>query len=165
MTGQGDAERVRGAWVAGNYFQLLGVRPTLGRLIDPRDDTPASPRVAVLAFGFFSARFGNDPAVVGTTLMLDGQAYTVVGVLPPEVRIANRDVIVPIGHFVKTPMFARENHPGLIGIGRLRPGVTLEQARADLQRVSTDLQAEYPKENTGIGSGGAPLMELVVGRI
>jgi putative ABC transport system permease protein len=165
MTGQGDAERVRGAYVAGNYFQLLGVRPALGRLINAGDDTPASPRVAVLAHGFFTARFGGDPAIVGRTLMLDGNAYTVVGVLPPEVRISNRDVIIPLGHFVNTPMFVRENHPGLIGIGRLKPSVTLEQARADLQRVSTELQAEYPKENSGIGSGGAPLMDMVVGQI
>jgi putative ABC transport system permease protein len=106
---------------------------------------------------------------VGRTLVLDGDIYTVVGVLPPDVRVwyrdANPDVILPVGLFVTAPMYSRETHPGLLGLGRLKPGVSLEQAVADLQRVSAELQAEYPKENAGISSGGAPLMDMIVGRI
>ena len=165
MTGQGDAERVRGALVTGNYFQLLGVRSELGRLIGPADDSLASPRVAVLSDGFFQSRLGGDPAAIGRTLRLDGDIYTIVGVLPPDVRIADRDIILPVGLFVNDPVYARDSHPGTIGLARLKPGVSLELARADLQRVSAELREEYPRENAGIGSDGAPLMDKLVGRI
>ena len=166
LTGQGDAERVRGALVAGNYFQLLGVHPALGRLITPTDDMPASARVAVLSNAFFRSRFGGDPSLVGKSLMLDGVAYTVIGVLPPHVRVSDRDVILPLGLFASSPIYtARENHPGLIGIGRLKPGVSLEQARVDLQRVSGELRAEYPTQNAGVGSSGDRMLDVVVDRI
>jgi putative ABC transport system permease protein len=165
MTGQGDAEQVRGALVTGNYFQLLGVNPKLGRLIGPSDDTPASAHVAVLSYGFFKSRFGGNPEILGRTLILDGDTYTMVGVLPPEVRLSDRDVMLPVGLFATSPVYTRENHPGLIGIARLKASVSVEQARADLQRVSAELRELYPKEDAGIGSGCAPLMEMFVGRI
>jgi putative ABC transport system permease protein len=165
LTGRGDAERVRGALVTGNYFYLLGVRPAVGRLIEPADDSPGSPRVAVVSYGFFQSRLGGDPGFIGNTLVLDGDVYTVVGVLPPEVRIADRDVILPVGLFVQQPEYARNTHPGLIGIGRLKPGMSLERARADLQRVSAELRELYPTDNSGIGSDGALLMDITVGRI
>src|ERR1051326_1771382 len=79
MSGRGDAERVDGALVSGNYLQLLGVRPALGRLGPPADDSPGSTPVVVLDNGFFQSRFGGNASVVGSTLMLDGKAYTVVG--------------------------------------------------------------------------------------
>src|SRR5438552_17196671 len=86
MTGRDDAERVDGALVSGNYLQLLGVRPALGRLVTPADDSPGSARVALLDNGFFQSRFGGDRSVLGSTLVLDDQAYTVVGVPAPELR-------------------------------------------------------------------------------
>ena len=165
MTGRGDAERIRGALVTGNYFQLLGVRPSIGRLIGPSDDALAAPRVAVLSNGFFRSRFGGDPGQIGRTVVLDGDPYTIVGVLPPAVRISDCDIIVPIGLFVNDPVYARESHPGTIGIARLTPGMSVERAIADLQRVSTELREQYPRENSGISSGGAPLMEMLVGRV
>jgi putative ABC transport system permease protein len=165
MTGRGKAERVRGALVSGNFFHLLGARAEVGRLILPRDDRPEAPRVAILGDGYFRGRFGGDRSIIGQKMALDGDIYTIVGVLAPEVRIPDRDVVLPIGLFTRSPMYVRENHPGLIGLGRLRPSVSLEQARADLQHVSAELRAQFPKEDAGIGSGGAPLMEMMVGRI
>jgi putative ABC transport system permease protein len=165
MTGQGNAERVRGALVSGNLFQLLGARAELGRLIAAADDRPDADRVAVISHGFFASRFGGNRSVIGKTLSLDGDVYTIVGVLGPEVRIPDRDVILPIGLFSATPMYVRENHPGLLGIGRLKPSTSLEAALTDLARVSSELRTEFPKQDAGIGSGGAPLIELMVGRI
>ena len=165
MTGQGDAERVRGALVTGNYFQLLGVRPALGRLIGPSDDALSAPRVAVLGSRFFQSRFGGDPAVVGRTLVLDGDTYTIAGVLSPEVRISDCDIILPLGLFVNQPVYERNNHPGLLGIARLKPGISAERAVADLQRVSAELREQYPAANAGISSDGAPLMDMLVGPI
>src|SRR5207249_775066 len=133
MTGQGDAERVDGALVSGNYLQLLGVRPALGR-----------------------------------TLVLDGQAYTVVGVLAPDVRVSyragdqNPDVVLPVGLFAKDAPYNRRGQADVFAVGRLKPGVMVEQALSDLQRVSAELRAEYPRENLGLGSAGAPMMDMVV---
>src|SRR2546425_814672 len=168
MTGRGDAERLDGALVSGNYLQLVGVRPALGRLVTPADDSPGSARVAVLDNGFFQSRFGGDRSVLGRTLVLDDEAYTVVGVLPPDVRVSyragdeNPDVVLPVGLVAKDAAYTRRGHPDLFAVGRLKPGVTVEQALSDLQRVSAELRAEYPRENAGVGAAGAPMMDMVV---
>src|SRR5207253_5028785 len=168
MTGRGDAERVDGALVSGNYLQLLGVRPALGRLLTPADDSPGSARVALLDNGFFQSRFGGDRSVLGRTLVLDDEAYTVVGVLPPDVRMSyragdqNPDVVLPVGLFAKDAPYNRRGQADVFAVGRLKPGVTVEQALSDLQRVSAELRTEYPGENLGLGAAGAPLMYGVV---
>ena len=166
MTGQGDAQDINGSLVSGNYFQLLGMHAALGRLIAPRDDSLGAPRVAVLRNGFFQSRFAGDPSVIGRTLLLDNVAYTVVGVLQPDARVSYRagdaepDVILPLGLFVKDPMYNRAS-PVLFGVGRLKAGVSLELALADLQRASVELRREYPKEDGGMGAGGAPMLYMV----
>ena len=168
MTGRGDAERVDGALVSGNYLQLLGVRPALGRLVTPADDSPWSARVALLDNGFFQSRFGGDRSVLGSTLLLDGEAYTVVGVLAPDVRVSyragdqNPDVVLPVGLFAKDAPYNRRGQADVFAVGRLKPGVMVEQAVSDLQRVSAELRTEYPGENLGLGAAGAPLMYGVV---
>ena len=132
-------------------------RPALGRLIGPEDDTPTAPRVAVLSYGFFQTRFAGDVSVIGRTLMLDGTAYTVVGVLPAEVRVTNRDVIVTLWPARQSPRM-RAATRAYYGIGRLKPGVSLEQARADLQ-----VYRERPESIRGAirsRPGGEPRMDL-----
>src|SRR3989442_1138460 len=164
MTGRGDAERVDGALVSGNYLQLLGMRPALGRLVTPADDSPGSARVAVLDNGFFQSRFGSDRSVLGRTLVLDGQAYTVVGVLAPDVRVSYRagdpkpDVVLPVGLVAEDAPYNRRGQAGVFAVGRLKTGVTVEQALSDLQRVSAELRTEYPGENLGLGAAGPPPM-------
>src|SRR5437763_1274423 len=168
MTGRGDAERVDGALVSGNYLQLLGVRPALGRLVTPADDSPGSARVALLDNGFFQSRFGGDRSVLGSTLVLDDQAYTVVGVLAPDVRVSyragdqNPDVVLPVGLFAADAPYNRRGQPDPFAVGRLKPDVTVQQAVSDLQRVNAELRTEYPGENAGLGAAGAPLMYGVV---
>src|SRR5438105_5033760 len=168
MTGRGDAERVDGALVSGNYLQLLGVRPALGRLLTPADDSPGAARVALLDNGFFQSRFGGDRSVLGRTLVLDDEAYTVVGVLPPDVRMSyragdqNPDVVLPVGPFAKGAAHNRRGQPDLFAVGRLKAGVTVERAVSELQRWSAVLRTEYPGENAGLGAAGAPLMYGVV---
>ena len=170
MTGRGDAQRVDGFLVTPQYLQLLGIQPAIGRLIAARDDSSGAARVVLLGNGFFQSRFAGDPAVIGRTLLLDNIAYTVVGVLEPDMSVSYRpgdrepDVVLPLGLFVKESMYTRTS-PVLFGVGRLKPGISIERALADLQRVSTELRAEYPKEDAGIGAGGAPLIDRVVWRI
>jgi putative ABC transport system permease protein len=167
MTGQGDADYVDGSLVTGNYFPLVGIQPALGRLIGPADDSPGAARTVMLRYGFFQSRFGGDPSVIGRTLLLDNVAYTIVGVLRPDARVSYRagdkepDVVVPLGLFVNEPMYNRDS-PVLFGVGRLKAGVTVEQARSDLQRVSAELRAEYPGDDAGLGAMAVPMMDMVV---
>ena len=165
LTGQGDPERIRGGLASGSLFSVLGATPALGRLLTPDDDRAGAAPVAVISDGFWRRRFAGDSSIVGRSLLLDDLSYTVVGVLPPAIRLANREVWIPIGLFTDTPRYARENHPGLIGVGRLKPGVTVEQMRVDLSAVATQLAADYPATNVGVGANGSHIMEVVVGNV
>ena len=166
LTGMGNAERIAGGLATGNLFSVLGVRPALGRLFTSRDDQVGAERVAVISDAFWQQKFARDSSVLGKALMLDGFVYTIVGVLPPRVRIAQREVWIPIGLFANTERFSsRENHPGTIGIGRLKPGVTLAQMQADLDALYAQLRAEYPRENARIGAGGDFFINVVLGGI
>src|SRR5215218_740937 len=164
MTGQGDPERVHGGLASGNLFTVFGVEPAAGRLLAPRDDRPEADPVAVISDEFWQRRFAADRRIVGKTIVFDGNAYTIVGVLPPNFRTTGADVLIPLGRFTHTPRFVRSNH-GLIGVGRLKPNVTIDQMLADLGAVAQQLQREYPADNAGIGAAGAPLKERMVGGI
>jgi predicted permease len=165
LTGVGDAERVSGGLASGHLFQLLGVAAARGRTLVPRDDSPASEPAAVITDDFWRRRFGADGHVVGKTVFLDSKPYTIVGVLPPSFRLNQVDVWLPLGRFADDPRFTpRENHPGLIGVGRLKPGVTLERMNADLAAVAAQLGREHP-EDVGIGATGALFKEQMVGTV
>ena len=166
LTGMGNAERVPGGLASGTLFTTLGVKPTIGRVFAPRDDQIGAERVAVITDAFWRQKFAGDSAVLGKTLMLDGFSYTIVGVLPPRVRLAQREVWIPIGLFGNAERFAsRENHPGTIAVGRLKPGVTLAQMQTDLDATYAQLRAEYPKENAGVGASGSFFLDQILGSI
>src|SRR5215207_858714 len=102
MTGQGDPERVRGGLSSGNLFTVFGIEPAAGRLLDPRDDRPEADPVAVISDEFWQRRFGADRRIVGRPILLDGNAYTIVGVMPPNFRITGAEVLLPLGRFAHT---------------------------------------------------------------
>ena len=105
--------------------------------------------------------------MIGRPLLLDNVAYTVVGVLQPDARVSYRagdadpDVVLPLGLFVKDAMYNRDS-PVLFGVGRLKSGVSVRQAKSDLQRVSAELRAEYSGEDSGLGAEVVPMMEMVL---
>jgi len=165
LTGRGEPERVRGGLASSNLFSVLGVKPQFGRTFTPLDDRPGAPRVAVITDALWKRRFAGDRGVIGQTVQLDDDSYTIVGVMPASFRYTPADIWIPIGLFADTPRFVRANHPGLIGLGRLKPRVTVAQMRAELKSVARDLEQQYPSVNTGIGATGAPLEERVVGSI
>jgi putative ABC transport system permease protein len=165
FTGQGDPERVRGGLASGNLFTVIGVEPALGRLFSPGDDRFEAQPVAVITHDFWSRRFGQERGVVGRAILLDGIAYTIIGVLPPSFQLTRAEIWVPIGRFTHTPRFVRANHPGLLAIGRLKANVTIEGMLSDLATAARQLQRDYPADNAGIGASGAPLKEVEVGRI
>ena len=162
----GDVPRQVGVGTAkANLFHLLGVRPLLGRDFLPQDDQPGGAPVALLGAGYWRSEFAGDSAVLGKTISLDGERYRVVGVLPPLPSIKTLEVWLPLRPDLDTATFNRGNHPGLLGIGRLERGTTLDQMRADLARVAREIVREHPKQASGIGAGGDYLTTLLVRNI
>ena len=145
-------ERLNGARVTSSFFDVLGVRPTLGRLFGVDDDQPGPPRRVVLSHAFWSRRFGADAAVVGTRLTFDFGDCEVVGIMPPDFRFpaADTDIWIPLAINTASPG-SRGNH-NRQAIARLKAGASLEQAQADLHRIAMDLQREFPSSYP-VGSG------------
>ena len=162
----GDVPRQIGVGTAtANLFRLLGVKPLIGRYFLPEEDQPGGAPVALLGAGYWRSEFGGDPAVVGKTISLDGERYRIIGVLPPLPSFRTLEVWLPMRVDLDSGTFNRGNHPGLRGVGRLEPGVTLAQMRDDLTRISREIVAEHPKESSGIGAGGDFLSDFLVSNI
>src|SRR3954467_8891366 len=167
LTGVGEPERLEGRRVSANLFDLLGVRPILGRNFVPDEDKPGT-KVALLNESLWRRRFGSDPGVIGRALSLNGESYTVVGVLPNSVRLPAfgnwRDQIwVPLA-FSAEEAASRGDH-FLEVIGRMKSGVTLEKAKAEMETIAAQLAQEYPKFNVRIGAVVNPLHEEIVGNM
>jgi len=153
LTGEGDPLELDMVRVSAGMFPILQAQPRLGRTFLPEEDKIGAQPVVVLAYGFWQDRMGGDPDVVGRTLMLDDYAYTVVGVMPRDFVFPadgqHVDVYTPIEQFARVWIENRGRHPGIAVIGRLSLGVTLESARADMERVALELEVEYPDLNEG----------------
>ncbi|HZI41078.1 MAG TPA: ABC transporter permease, partial [Gemmatimonadaceae bacterium] len=159
----GDVPRQIGVGKAtANLFHLLGVKPLLGRDFLPTEDKPGGAPVALLGAAYWQTEFGGDPDVLGKTISLDGEPYRIIGVVPALPSIKTLEVWLPMRPDLDSANYNRGNHPGLRGNGRLKPGVTLAQMRADLARISREIVAEHPKESSGIGAGGEYLAETLV---
>ncbi len=162
LTGTNEPERLPGRNVSANFFSLLGVKPAAGRTFLPEEDRPGAARVCVVSNGLWQRRFGSDPNLVGKQLTLNNESYTVVGVLPPSYRFGTAtDVFAPIGLKADT-MTERGNHPGIYAIARLKPGVTVEQARSELVGLAKRLAKQYGK---GDSATVTSLQEFFVGDI
>ncbi len=153
LTGVGDPTKLDIVRVSASMFPILRARPLLGRTFLPEEDKLGVQPVAVLTHAFWQARLGGDPEVVGRTLTLDGFAFEVVGVMPPEFVFPPQgdpvDIYAPIELFAEDWIENRGDHPGIAVLGRLRPGVTVEPARSDMERVAVELEAEYAPMNEG----------------
>jgi len=170
MTGSGESERVRGNFVSANFFSLLGVQPVLGRLFAPGDDEIGRAPLVVLGGGFWARKFGSDPGMIGRSITLDGRDYTVIGVIPASFDLAfggflPEDIYIPIGQWDTDALKLRGAGLGIHGIARLKPGVTLAQARADMNNVSDHLAAVYPETNHGLRASLRPLSDAIIGTV
>ncbi|MBX6365430.1 MAG: ABC transporter permease [Gemmatimonadetes bacterium] len=162
LRGGDRPERVRSAAVSANLFRVLGVSPVLGRGFTAAEDAPGGERVAVLGYGLWQRRFGGDPAVLGRTVMLSGRPYTVVGVMPRGFAFPDpdREVYTPLRASATT--WPRSDG-GLMAVARLKPGVTLERAQAELDAISRRLAAAYPATNADLTGKLKPLREGLYG--
>lgn len=158
---EGDRpERVFGVQVSAGFFEVLAVRPMLGRAVATPDEVPGAARVAILSHRFWARRFGSDSALVGRAILLDGEPYHVAGVLPANFRWDDNsaDVFVPL---VADPSRARGNR-FLRVIGRLRPDATIDQAGSELVRTTALLAGQYPESNAGLSGRVIPMAREVV---
>ena len=153
LTGTGQAVRVTGRSVTANFFQVIGVQPSLGRTFAESDDKAGAPAVTIVSHEFWRRQLGSDAAALGRAVMLNGKPYTLVGVLPQGFRyLRNYDVFVAMGPLAgEIWMVDRGNHQGFVALGRLRPGLTMEGALTELRAIEADLSRTYPDSNAGLG--------------
>lgn len=172
LTGVGEAARLRGATVTSDLFPLLGVNPRLGRLFTPEEDK-AGNRAAILSDALWRTRFKGDPSAVGRSISLNGQSYTIVGVMAPKFAFpinTNPDVELWIGAAVDNEggrgalTRQRGNHTIEV-IGRLKPGVTVAQGQVEMSRIAAALEKQYPGENPDTGALVVPFYKRVVGDV
>ncbi len=170
FTGRGEAEQVRARLVSSDFFSVLGVNPVIGRTFAPGEDEIGGPPLAIIGAGLWKRKFGSSPDVLGKSLTLDGKDYTIVGVTPAAFDLFLRstritEVYVPIGQWNNPLLPSRGAGLGIHGVGRLKPGVTLEQASADMDRVSHNLAAAFPDTNNGISADLIPLRKDMLGNV
>jgi predicted permease len=170
ITGSGEAERVRVGMVSAGFFEILGVNPSRGRLFTADDDRLGTAPVALISAGLWQRKFGSAPDIVGKRITMNGSGYTVIGVVPASFQLEStnfgiKDVFVPIGEN-KDPLFQhRDVHEGMRALGRLKPGVTLAAAQADMNQIANNLALAYPDADKGAGIALVPLKKDIVGDV
>jgi predicted permease len=168
LTGIGQPEVVKAVFAGGDFFPVVGATPQLGRFFDSNDDQPGGGRVAVLSNGFWQSHFGGDSSALGRTLLINGSPFTIVGVAQPALHLAAwnpgaADVWMPLA-WNNELRAERKNHNYLV-VARMKPGVTPEQAQAEMNTISSQLEGQYPEANTGWGAKVIPLREFLVGDV
>jgi len=157
-----EPKRVNGARVTVDFFAVLGVQPAAGRAFSAQEDAPGGERVVILSHAFWQQSFGGDPQLVGQRLKVDGQACTVVGIMPPGFRFPQDDVELWLPYALD-PQSSRGPH-FLRALGRLKPGATLAQARAELETIAARLEQAYPGTNKAGACSCCPCTKQSAGR-
>src|SRR3954470_20709450 len=165
LTGTDKPERVIGARVSSDMFQLLGVQPMLGRDFTAEEDRDGGERVVILSYEFWQRRFAGDPNVIRQTITLGDQAYTIVGVMPRGFAFpsARAQIWTPVAFNAAERATRDTNY--IDAVARLKPGVSLEQARANMTAVAQSQAQRYPQTNFGIGVKVVSLQEQMVGNV
>ncbi|HUE01510.1 MAG TPA: ABC transporter permease [Bryobacteraceae bacterium] len=153
-----EAKQVSGLRVTAGFFSVLGVKPFIGRTFLPEEETTGRDHEVVLSYGLWKRRYGGDPSLVGRTIRIDSADFTVIGVMPHDFSwqfwSAPRQLWVPVG-YTKTDYGRGDN--SFIAIGRLKPGVSVAQARAEMEAVGSNVQRQNPKEDADMGATVSPL--------
>jgi putative ABC transport system permease protein len=166
-------ERIGGAIVNANFFDVLGVTPSIGRSLQPEDERPGAPRVAILSDALWRARFGGRTDVIGVSVRLNDEPHTIVGVLPPGIDYPDQAKVWVPPHWAAPddPLAATQDptpqrgHGYLFVLARLKPGVTRQQGQADMDAVAATLERDYPDDDHNIGVAITSLRDDLVGDI
>lgn len=157
-------ERILASYVTADFFATLGVQPSLGRSFLPDDDRPGANQVVILAHRLWRQRLGGDPDVIGKTVLLDGKPFAVIGIMPSGFHLYTAaELWLPMGLWPYSR--ERSDHWALYAVARLKPGVTIQSAQAELEAVASRLSQQYPQWHTGMGAALVPLYEDMVGDI
>ena len=168
LTGQGESEQINAEFISADFFSVLGVKPVLGRMFLPGEDRVGAPPIVLISEGMWKRKFASSPDVLGKSVALNGKDYAIVGIVPANFNLSllnfsATELYAPIGQWDNPFLTSRFAGLGFHGIGRLKPGVTLEQARADMAAVTHGLAETYPDADKGIGANIIPLRQLMVG--
>ena len=171
LTGRGEPAQVNGEFVSSDFFTVLGVKPVLGRAFAPGEDEIGAAPLAVISEGLWRRKFASAPDIVGKGMTLDGRGFTIIGVIPAAFQFpmgnfaVERDIYAPVGQWQNNLLNTRSAGLGFHGVGRLKPGVTIEQAAADMASVADNLAASFPDADKGIGVKLIPLKQWMCGSV
>ncbi len=167
LTAPGTPEHMDGNRISAGFFGTLGVNLALGREFSALEDKHAGPPVAIISNRLWRDRFDSSPQVLGKSAILDGVAYTIIGVTSPGFRLFSSaiDVYVPLGQGDPLILNARATHDSMISIARLKPGVSISQAQTEMSTVQAQLDQLYPEEDAGLGVDVLPLKGEIVGDV
>src|SRR5436190_11614661 len=165
LTGQGEPERLNGSRVSSNLFPVLAVTPLIGRTFTEDEDEIGHEHVALLTYSLWVRRFGADPAIVGRSIALNGEPYTVVGVMRPDFAFPTREfqIYTPLT-FDPDELVNRMNY-SYLAVARLKPGVSLTEAQSEMTVLSAQIEREHSKENEGIGAEVVPMLDDTVSTV
>ncbi len=170
LTGLGEAEQLKGEYVSSDFLSQLGVNPILGRTFATGEDEVGAGPVAMISAGLWQRKFSAAPDILGKSITLDSRDFTIVGVIPANFHLAipgfrEGDVYLPIGQWTNPLLLKRGAGLGVHGVGRLKAGVTLEQARADMATITRNLAAAFPDADQGITANIVPLKQQMIGSV
>jgi putative ABC transport system permease protein len=158
-------EQVPGGLVTTNFFKVIGLNPQLGRVFTEEEDRVGGPMVCVISDRLWTRLFARDPNVLGRAVNFGNEPYTIIGVMPPQMfSPRTAEVWFPVTRRTAHEAWqSRDNHPGLFGWGRLKTGVTVEKALAEMKEIAARLSNQYPDSNAGVSVTVTPLLENQVG--
>jgi predicted permease len=166
LTGPGEPEYVHTAQISHGFFSVLGVNPIRGRTFRADEDHLGAAPVAIIGYSLWQQRFGGRENVLGQSLVLNGKAYTVIGVIPAGFRYdGERQIFVPIGQIDDVVLRTRDFHPGIRAVARLNPEVTLQQANSEAKLIGQRLAREYPATDAEMSFGAEPLKQTIIGDV
>src|SRR5262245_49797834 len=163
LTGIGDPIQVMGLRVTADFFRVMGVSPLIGRVIAPEEDVRGNPGTVVLSYGLFSQRYGRQAEILGQKIVVNGVPLEVVGVMPPEFAFPNlkADLYTPL----QLPSSAPNDGRNFRGVGRLRAGVSIANAQAEMKEIARQTAIERPRTNTNWSATAIPLLDQTVGAV
>jgi putative ABC transport system permease protein len=165
LTGSGDPQQVLAGQVSADFFTTLKVNPLIGRVFTREEDQPGAAAVVVLSNALWQRVFGGDTNILNRAITLNNRSYSVLGVMPVDFQFPTRAEIWVSAGQLSSGWQHRNNHPGLYAVARLKNGATIEQARADLDRIAASLENQYPDTNRGHGVAAVTLLENTLGDI
>ena len=165
LTGDGEPEKIEAYGVTANFFDVLGVKPALGRVILPEDDKPEANKVVMISYGLWQQRYGGELTVVGRELPLNGEKYTLVGVMPAGFQFMDSHIGLWVPMAFTSETLAQRGSHYLTVFARMKPGVTLAQANADIHTIQQRIAHDHPNEAGRISAYVMPLRDQLAGDV